>query len=187
MVILIPASDYNKGENIMKHQSRFTYSLKVLFSRKLVVFAVCLVVLFVLIAVFIPVLSPYDPYKTDMTSSLLKPSSEHWLGTDKLGRDVLTRLMYGTRTSLCIGVLSVFLSSILGVAIGLISGFYGGIVNTVLSRIVDALLAIPNVCHGAEYNVFQRKYFRACTCTGNIHSPYLCKAADRTGITDKKF
>ena len=145
MVILIPASDYNKGENIMKHQSRFTYSLKVLFSRKLVVFAVCLVVLFVLIAVFIPVLSPYDPYITDMTSSLLKPSSEHWLGTDKLGRDVLTRLMYGTRTSLCIGVLSVFLSSILGVAIGLISGFYGGIVNTVLSRIVDALLAIPNI------------------------------------------
>lgn len=129
----------------MKRQSRFTYSLKVLFSRKLVVFSVCIIMFFVFIAIFIPFLSPYDPYKTDMTSSLLKPSLQHWLGTDKLGRDVLTRLMYGTRTSLSIGVLSVFLASIIGIAIGLISGFYGGIINIVLSRIVDALLSIPNI------------------------------------------
>lgn len=129
----------------MKNRSRFSYSIKVLFGRKLVVFAAFLVFFFVFLALFAPLLSPYDPYKTDMLNSLAAPSAEHWLGTDKLGRDVLTRLMYGTRTSLLVGVLSVFLSCVIGIAIGLVSGFYGGAINTVLSRIMDALLAIPNI------------------------------------------
>ena len=116
-----------------------------IFSRKLVVFAAFLVLFFVFVAIFAPVLSPYDPNKTEKFDALLKPSAEHWLGTDKLGRDVVTRLMYGARTSLTISVLSVFLSAIIGVILGLISGYYGGTINTVISRIVDALLAIPNL------------------------------------------
>ena len=129
----------------MKHQSRFSYIMKTLFSRKLVIFAAILVFAFVFCAIFAPILTPYDPYETDIKNAMAKPSAQHWLGTDKMGRDLVTRLMYGARTSLLIGFTSVIIAAVIGVTIGLVCGFYGGIVNSVLSRIVDALMSIPNV------------------------------------------
>lgn len=129
----------------MKHQTRAKYIYKTLFSRRIVAVAAFLVALFILAAIFAPLLSPYDPNQTDITGALKKPSGEHLLGTDKLGRDVLTRLMFGARTSLLIGFASVILAAVLGVTIGLICGFYGGVINAVLSRIIDALMSIPNV------------------------------------------
>ncbi len=129
----------------MKHQSRFAYTIKTLFSRKLVVFAAILVMLFILAAIFAPILSPYDPYLTSIKTTLKSPSAEHLLGTDKLGRDILTRLMFGARTSLLIGFASVIIAAVIGVTIGLVCGFYGGVINSVLSRIIDALMSIPNI------------------------------------------
>lgn len=129
----------------MKHQSRFSYIMKTLFSRKLVLFAAILVFVFIFCAIFAPLLTPYDPYETDIKNAMAKPSAQHWLGTDKMGRDLVTRLMYGARTSLLIGFTSVIIAAVIGVTIGLVCGFYGGIVNSVLSRIVDALMSIPNV------------------------------------------
>ncbi len=119
--------------------------MKTLFSRKLVIFAAILVFAFVFCAIFAPILTPYDPYETDIKNAMAKPSAQHWLGTDKMGRDLVTRLMYGARTSLLIGFTSVIIAAVIGVTIGLVCGFYGGIVNSVLSRIVDALMSIPNV------------------------------------------
>lgn len=129
----------------MKHRSRFSYFIRTLFGRGLVVFATVLVLIFVLAAIFAPILTPYDPYATNAREMLQDPSPQHWLGTDRLGRDLLTRLIYGSRTSILIGVTSVIIAAVIGVTIGLVCGFYGGVLNSVLSRVVDALMSIPNV------------------------------------------
>ena len=136
--------------------------MKALFARPLVVFAAIIVFLFIFAAVFAPLLTPYDPYSTDVTHALAQPSAEHILGTDKLGRDIATRLMYGSRTSILIGFASVMMAAVLGVGIGLIGGFYGGIVNAVLSRIIDALMSVPNVMLAMAFSLM----FRSGTIVG---------------------
>lgn len=129
----------------MKRQSRFSYTMKTMFSRKIVVFAALIVAAFILGAIFAPLLTSYDPNATDIMHALEKPSKAHLLGTDKMGRDILTRILFGARTSLLIGFASVIFAAVIGVTIGLVCGFYGGTANVILSRIVDALMSIPNV------------------------------------------
>ena len=129
----------------MKKKRNSSYVLKAMFSRPLVVAAAVIVVFFLVMAIFAPLISPYDPYQTEITGALKQPSAQHILGTDKLGRDIATRLMYGARTSLLIGFVSVMMSAVAGVLIGLVCGFYGGIINAVLSRVVDALMSVPNI------------------------------------------
>jgi peptide/nickel transport system permease protein len=104
-----------------------------------------LVVLMVLVAIFAPLLAPYDPYKTDILNKLAPPSSDHWLGSDQVGRDTLSRVIYGTRTSLLVAVCAVFLGAIIGQILGLLAGFFGGWVYTVIMRLVDALMAVPMI------------------------------------------
>ncbi len=119
--------------------------VKKLFKRKIVIFAAFLVVFFVITAIFAPLLTPYDPYKGDFRAVLAKPGRAHWLGTDETGRDVLTRIFYGARTSLMIGVVSVMISACIGVLLGLISAYYGGIINLVISRFVDVMMSLPSL------------------------------------------
>jgi ABC-type dipeptide/oligopeptide/nickel transport system permease subunit len=97
------------------------------------------------LALFAPWLAPYDPYEATMRHSLMAPSAEHLFGTDKLGRDCLTRILYGTRTSLMMTVSLVVIISGLGTFIGVISGYCGGKVDIVLMRIVDMMLAFPGI------------------------------------------
>ncbi|HLT21724.1 MAG TPA: ABC transporter permease [Thermomicrobiales bacterium] len=112
-----------------------------------------------LAALFAPVLAPYDPAKQEMTERLTCPaftscprygtnetihgSSEHWLGTDALGRDILSRLIYGARVSVIVGITAVFLGAVAGSSLGLIAGFYGGFADTLIMRIGDIFLAFP--------------------------------------------
>jgi len=84
-----------------------------------------------------------DPEAIDVTNMLGKPSSEHWFGTDELGRDYFTRVLYGARVSLIVGILAMVTSVFIGVAVGMISGYFGGIVDSILMRIVDVFCAIP--------------------------------------------
>lgn len=84
-----------------------------------------------------------DPEAIDVTNMLGKPSSEHWFGTDELGRDYFTRVLYGARVSLIVGVLAMVTSVFIGVTVGMISGYFGGIVDSVLMRVVDVFCAIP--------------------------------------------
>ena len=84
-----------------------------------------------------------DPEAIDVTNMLGKPSAEHWFGTDELGRDYFTRVLYGARVSLIVGVLAMVTSVFIGVAVGMISGYFGGIVDSILMRIVDVFCAIP--------------------------------------------
>jgi len=116
---------------------------RVFFSRGVVAFGLIVLLLLLLTAVFAAWLAPYDPYKPGLGQSLLPPSSEHLLGTDLLGRDTLSRLIYGSRTALMVGFISVAIGSIIGVPLGIIAGYSGGFLNALLMRAMDSLMCLP--------------------------------------------
>jgi peptide/nickel transport system permease protein len=111
--------------------------------RPMAMFGALVVVLFVLVAVLAPVLAPYPPARTDFTALRQAPSVAYPLGTDEIGRDVLSRIVYGARASLQAGVISVLIALVIGVPLGLLAGFRGGLLDEVIGRITDALLAFP--------------------------------------------
>jgi ABC-type dipeptide/oligopeptide/nickel transport system permease subunit len=117
--------------------------LRIFFSRWVVIFGVIIILLFIIAAIFAPLIAPYDPNKLDMNHSLLQPGKAHFLGTDSLGRDTLSRTIYGTRVSLIIGLVVVVLGSIVGMALGLVAGYYGGWIHAVVMRLIDMLMAFP--------------------------------------------
>ncbi|CAX62049.1 oligopeptide ABC transporter permease protein [Erwinia billingiae Eb661] len=102
-----------------------------------------IVIFFVLIALLAPWLAPFDPTKADFMAVRKAPSALHWLGTDELGRDLLSRLIWGARTSLLAGCISVMIAILIGVPLGLIAGYWQGIWDGVISRFIEALLACP--------------------------------------------
>ena len=118
--------------------------LRLLRENKVAAFSAVLILIFVLAAVFAPFLAPYDPKQMDIMNRLSAPSAEHLLGTDEGGRDILARMLYGSRVSLLAGVLPTLMSMILGAALGLISGFAGGIADEIIMRIADVMLAFPS-------------------------------------------
>lgn len=101
--------------------------------------------LMVLIALFADVIAPYGRNEIDLFNIVAKPSADHWFGTDGLGRDELSRLIYGGRLSLWIGISSAVVAVVIGVIVGAISGYYGGLVDNVLMRFVDLMLAFPSI------------------------------------------
>jgi peptide/nickel transport system permease protein len=98
---------------------------------------------FILMAIFAPYISPQDPIATSWGAIRKAPNAAHWFGTDEIGRDVLSRVIWGTQASLMAGVISVSISLLIGVPIGLLAGFVGGAVDAIISRITDAFLACP--------------------------------------------
>jgi len=111
--------------------------------RRSALFGLGVVLVFIALALFAPWVAPQDPIATSWGAIRKAPSAEHWFGTDEIGRDVLSRLIWGARASLLAGVVSVSISLLLGVPIGLAAGFLGGAVDSVISRITDAFLACP--------------------------------------------
>jgi peptide/nickel transport system permease protein len=104
---------------------------------------VAIVIVYLLVAIFAPWLAPYDPLAQDVMNSLAPPSAQHLLGTDSLGRDLLSRLIYGARIDLLLGVASTGIALIIGCVLGLLAGYFRGVTDTVLSRFVDMMMAIP--------------------------------------------
>jgi peptide/nickel transport system permease protein len=107
------------------------------------VIGVTMVTLIFLVAIFGPAMAPYDPIETNYPARLQPPSAEHWLGTDKFGRDIYSRILYGTRVDLKIGIICVSIPFVFGIMIGTFSGFSGGMVDTLLMRLVDISVAFP--------------------------------------------
>jgi len=119
--------------------------LKRFLQNKLAVVAGMFIVLLLSSALFAPVIAPYDPTTQDYAKIMNPPSSEHWFGTDEIGRDIFSRVIYGARVSLQAGLISVGIALGVGVPIGLISGFYRGFLDEVIMRITDALLSFPSL------------------------------------------
>ena len=118
-------------------------ALRRLLRRKGAVFGLVVIALFVAMAVLAPWVSPYDPAAQSWTLVRKAPSAAHWFGTDEVGRDVLSRVIWGARASLSAGLVSVGIALGVGVPLGLLAGYAGGWIDSVLSRIVDAMLAVP--------------------------------------------
>jgi len=116
---------------------------KVMFSRWVVIIGAVIILLLILTAIFAPLLTPYEPNKVKLEDSLQQPSSQHLLGTDLYGRDVLTRILYGSRIAIIVGVVAVTASGAFGMFLGLLAGYFGGWVETIIMRITDALMALP--------------------------------------------
>jgi peptide/nickel transport system permease protein len=118
-------------------------ALRRLLKRKGAVAGIVVIATFIVLALFAPLLVPYDPVATSWTLVRKAPSSLHWFGTDDLGRDVFARVVYGARASLSAGIISVGIALGIGVPFGVLSGYRGGFVDALISRITDAMLACP--------------------------------------------
>ena len=118
---------------------------KVLTGKKSTVVCLAILLLLVVTAALAPVLAPCDPYEQKLVSQLQGMSPEHWLGTDSMGRDVLSRIIYGSRVSLVVGIASTLIAGGFGMLVGLIAGMGGRIVDTVLMRIMDAMMSVPMI------------------------------------------
>lgn len=107
-----------------------------------------LIVLVVLAAIFAPLLSPYDPRDQSILNRFSSPQTDHFLGTDEFGRDILSRVLWGSRTSLMVGILSVLFAGSIGTCLGIIAGYRGGIIENVIMRLADAFLSLPSLLMG---------------------------------------
>jgi peptide/nickel transport system permease protein len=118
---------------------------RVFFGRWLVIFGMVVIFLFIFMAIFAPLLAPYPSDKMDLANTLQNPSFTHWLGTDQMGRDTLSRIIYGSRTSLLIGLIVVGASGVVGMAAGLLAGYFGGWTYNVIMRLIDTLMSFPMI------------------------------------------
>jgi peptide/nickel transport system permease protein len=114
-------------------------------SRRLLLLGVFIVVAAIVVAVIGPFIAPYDPTAVSLGDRLLPPSSQHWLGTDQLGRDILSRMLHAGRVTITIAIVSVILAGSIGVLIGSVSGYFGGRLDLFIQRIVDIQLAFPTI------------------------------------------
>jgi ABC-type dipeptide/oligopeptide/nickel transport system permease subunit len=119
--------------------------IKAILKHKVSCVGVVIIILLVLMAVFAPLLAPCDPNQQDLYHVLEGPSRKHLLGTDDVGRDLLSRVIYGSRISLLVGVASTTFAAVIGVILGLIAGYKGGIVDMVIMRITDTFMCIPGL------------------------------------------
>jgi len=110
-----------------------------------VLFGAIIILVLLLTAIFAPLLAPYDPYDQNLNQLLRKPDSQHWLGTDTLGRDILSRIIYGSRNSLLVGIVALGIAATIGMMIGLTAAYFGGWVYNILMRIIDALMCFPMI------------------------------------------
>jgi peptide/nickel transport system permease protein len=118
-------------------------ALRRLAHRKGAMVALAVIVLIILIAILAPLIAPYDPARQSWSAVRKAPSAVHWFGTDEVGRDILSRIIYGARASLSAGVISVAIAIAVGVPLGLVAGYVGGFVDGLISRLTDAMLACP--------------------------------------------
>jgi peptide/nickel transport system permease protein len=117
--------------------------LRVFFFRRLVIFGTIVILAFIIVALFAPFIAPYDPYQQNLDEILAQPSAKHLLGTDSLGRDTLSRVIYGARTSLMIAAITLSFAAVIGMTLGLLAGYYGGWTNAIIMRFIDALMSFP--------------------------------------------
>ena len=128
-----------------EHRSRWQQGLRGLMRNRGAMFGAAILLVLILVAVFAPVLAPYDPLEISLYDMLQSPNWEHPMGTDGYGRDLLSRVIFGTRISLQLGMISVAIGAFWGSILGLISGYYAGRVDKVIMRAMDVMLAFPGI------------------------------------------
>lgn len=142
------AEDQKNAEKIYRPLTTFLQDAWYRFRKnKLGLIGLSIIIFMVLLAVFGPYLSPYTYDYQDLTKVNLPPSAEHWMGTDSFGRDLMIRVIYGARISLSVGAVSAAVSLLIGVTYGIISGYCGGIVDTIMMRILEIIDSVPQTLY----------------------------------------
>jgi ABC-type dipeptide/oligopeptide/nickel transport system permease subunit len=142
----IPEEEFEVLEDqLLPPVNEFKRFVRVFFARKIVLFSAVLLGIMILTALLADVVAPYGPYDQNLKNVLAAPSGAHLLGTDSLGRDLFSRIIHGTRVALLVGFFSVIVGASVGTLIGLIAGFSEGILQTLLMRATDAIMAIPSL------------------------------------------
>lgn len=140
---------HNEGSNVISRRQLLVedwkHTLYLWRQNKLAMVGTVLVAFFILIAIFAPLIAPYDPIEVDLSRTLLPPSSEHIFGTDQFGRDIFSRVVYGARIEVGIILLVTVISGTIGLAVGITAGYFGGVIDDVLMRITDVFLSFPNL------------------------------------------
>jgi peptide/nickel transport system permease protein len=126
-------------------RSRWEDFRRTFFSNRLAVFGTTVMAVFILMAVFAPLVAPYDPLQQDLAAKFAPPSAAHPLGQDELGRDILSRIIYGARISLTAGLAAVAIATGVGTLVGVVSGYFGGWSDSLLMRVMDVILAFPSI------------------------------------------
>lgn len=116
-----------------------------LFKNKAAVAGGIIILFYLAVAAFAPWLAPYDPYEINLDNRMHSPSQDHWMGTDDKGRDILSRIIYGSRLSMGVGFASVLFGAVFGIVLGLVAGYYGRWVDSIVMRIIDVMLAFPGI------------------------------------------
>jgi peptide/nickel transport system permease protein len=154
---------------------------------RVAVIAGVLIALIVLAAILAPLLSPYDPNAQDLSKSLQKASTTHLLGTDKQGRDLLSRTLYGARTTLLGALLIVAISALIGIPLGLISGYFGGKLDSLINRIWDVLLAFPALLLAFVFvAAFGRGLQNTVIALGIVYTPALSRLTRSIALVEKE-
>jgi peptide/nickel transport system permease protein len=134
-----------KFEDAPPRVSEWRRFSRVFLGRKVVMFGIIVIGLLILTAIFAPWLAPYNPNDPSLRDTLASPSRTHLLGTDSLGRDTLSRIIYGSRPALQVGLIAVSIAAFIGMSLGLLAGFYGKFVNTIIMRSMDAIMSVPMI------------------------------------------
>ena len=129
----------------MDYSSYYKDSFKRLKKNKMAMFCAIVVIALIVIAIFAPQIAPYDPNEQDYMAVLQEPGEEHLLGTDEYGRDILSRIIFGTRVSLSVGIVAQIIATIIGVTLGALAAYYGGWVDALISRIMEIFAAFPDL------------------------------------------
>jgi peptide/nickel transport system permease protein len=125
--------------------SEFRRFLRVFLGRPVVIFGVIIIFVLLVCAIFPAQIAPYDPIEQNLSEHLLAPSGTHLLGTDALGRDLMSRIIFGARTAVIIGVFALGIASLIGMILGLTAGYFGGLTYAVIMRFIDALMVFPPI------------------------------------------
>ena len=132
-------------ENGIQFSSFYGDSLHRLKKNMMAMFSAILILLLILMEVFAPLIAPYDPAYQDYSAVLQEPSAVHPFGTDEYGRDILSRIVYGSRVSISIGIIAQIVASFVGITLGSIAGYYGGIIDSIISRIMEIFQSFPDL------------------------------------------
>jgi peptide/nickel transport system permease protein len=143
--VAVPGSGLGAEPRVQVYRGQWRQTWRRFRRHKLAALGLAVLTLIILASLVGPLLSPHDPEESDLLNQTQAPSLSHLMGTDELGRDLLTRILYGGRVSLAIGVLAMLVSMVIGVAVGALAGFYGGVLDNALMRLVDMLVALPRL------------------------------------------
>jgi len=139
------SNDEVEGQEDYENENVFKVFIKSMRKNKLATISGIIIILVILMAIFAPIIAPYDPYKVNLNNQFLRPSLKNWIGTDMYGRDVLSRIIYGARISLMIGLVPTLISMVIGTILGIISGYFGGKTDFIIMSLVNMVLAFPSL------------------------------------------